>query len=210
MSPFYWYYSHLVWKPAFFGLPISRNKTTKYIQPVAFSLFGSSILFVLIAFIFSGNLAGFLDYPNSEKYIQWLAIIVALDAGTAISFANLRLEGKAIRFATLKMVNIFFNIFFNVFFLTVCPYILKSNPESFISLIYHPEFGVGYVFVANLLASVITLIMLIPEIRKIKLIFDWKLFREMFWYSFPILLVGITGMINQNIDKILIPEFGTS
>ena len=190
----------------FFRFANKSKQNDKIYSTSAFSLFGSSILFVLIAFIFSGNFAGFLDYPNSEKYIQWLAIIVALDAGTAIPFANLRLEGKAIRFATLKMVNIFFNIFFNVFFLSICPYILKSNPESFISLIYHPEFGVGYVFVANLLASVITLIMLIPEIRKIKLVFDWKLFREMFWYSFPILLVGITGMINQNIDKILIPE----
>jgi len=190
----------------FFRFANKSEQKDKIYSTSAFSLFGSSLLFVAIAFIFSGNLAGFLDYPNSEQYIQWLAVIVALDAATAIPFANLRLEGKAVRFATLKMVNIFFNIFFNVFFLTVCPYILKSNPDSFIRLIYHPEFGVGYVFISNLIASVITLIMLIPEIRKIKLLFDWKLFREMFWYSFPILLVGIAGMVNQNIDKILIPK----
>jgi O-antigen/teichoic acid export membrane protein len=172
----------------------------------AFALFGSSLLFVLIAYVFASYFGSFLDYPNSEKYVKWLAIIVALDAGTAIPFANLRQEGKAIRFATLKMVNIFFNIFFNLFFLSFCPYILKSNPESILKFIYNPEFGVGYVFIANLIASVITLIMLLPEIRKIKLMFDWQIFREMFWYSFPILLVGIFGMVNQNIDKILIPE----
>jgi len=190
----------------FFRFANKSQQNDKIYSTSAFSLFGSSILFVLIAFIFSGNMAGFLDFQNSEQYIKWLAVIVALDAGTAIPFANLRLEGKAVRFATLKMVNIFFNIFFNVFFLTVCPYILKTNPESFVRFIYHSDFGVGYVFVANLLASLITLIMLIPEIRKIKLVFDWTLFREMFWYSFPILLVGIFGMVNQNIDKILIPE----
>lgn len=185
------------------------NKTgdhDKIYSTSAFSLFASSVFFVLVTYIFSGSFASFLDYANSEQYIKWLAIIVALDAGTAIPFANLRHEGKAIRFATLKMVNIFFNIFFNLFFLSFCPYILKSNPDSFLQYIYSPEFGVGYVFVANLIASIITLIMLIPEIRKIKLMFDWKLFREMFWYSFPILLVGIFGMVNQNIDKILIPE----
>ena len=184
----------------------SNGQNDQIYSTSAISLFGSSLLFVALAFIFSGNMAGFLDYPNSEDYIKWLAVIVALDAATSIPFANLRLEGKAVRFATLKLVNIFFNIFFNVFFLSVCPYILKSNPESFIQYIYHPEFGVGYVFISNLLASLITLIMLIPEIRKIKPIFDWALFREMFWYSFPILLVGIAGMINQNIDKILMPE----
>ena len=190
----------------FFRFANKSQQNDKIYSTSAFSLFGSSVLFVLIAFIFSGNIAHFLDFQNSEQYIKWLAVIVALDAGTAIPFANLRLEGKAVRFATLKMVNIFFNIFFNVFFLTVCPYILKTNPESFVRVIYYPEFGVGYVFVANLLASLITLIMLIPEIRKIKLVFDWLLFLEMFWYSFPILLVGIFGMVNQNIDKILIPE----
>lgn len=190
----------------FFRFANKTQQNDKIYSTSAFSLFGSSLLFVAIAFIFSGKLAGFLDYPNSKQYIEWLAVIVALDAATAIPFANLRLEGKAVRFATLKMVNIFFNIFFNVFFLTVCPYILKSNPDSFVRFIYHPEFGVGYVFISNLIASVITLIMLIPEIRKIKLLFDWRLFREMFWYSFPILLVGIAGMVNQNIDKILIPE----
>ena len=131
---------------------------------------------------------------------------MALDAGTSIPFANLRLEGKAMRFATLKLVNIFVNIFFNVFFLSICPHILKTHTDSFVRFIYHPEIGIGYVFIANLIASVVTLVMLIPEIQKIKLQFDWKIFREIFWYSFPILLVGIAGMINQNLDKILIPE----
>ena len=184
----------------------SNAENDKIYSTSAISLFGSSLLFVFIAFLFSGNFAGLLDFPNSEDYIRWLVVIVAIDAATSIPFAHLRLKGKAVRFASLKLVNIFFNIFFNVFFLSVCPYILKSNPDSFVQHIYHPEFGVGYVFIANLLASVITLLMLIPEIRKIKPIFDWRLFREMFWYSFPILLVGIAGMINQNIDKILIPE----
>jgi O-antigen/teichoic acid export membrane protein len=190
----------------FFRFANKSEQKDKIYSTSAFSLFGSSLLFVAIAFIFSASFAGFLDYPNSQEYIRLLAVIVALDAATAIPFANLRLEGKPVRFATLKMVNIFFNIFFNLFFLSVCPYILKSNSDSFVQYIYNPQFGVGYVFVSNLLASVITLFMLIPEIRKIKPIFDWGLFREMFWYSFPILLVGIAGMINQNIDKILIPE----
>ncbi len=190
----------------FFRYANKTKEHAKIYSTSAFSLFGSSLLFILVTFIFAGDFAKFLDFANSEQYIKWLAVIVALDAGTAIPFANLRHEGKAIRFATLKMVNIFFNIFFNLFFLSFCPYILRLHPENILRFIYKPEFGVGYVFIANLIASVITLIMLVPEIRKINLIFDFKLFREMFWYSFPILLVGIFGMVNQNIDKILIPE----
>lgn len=190
----------------FFRFANKNNDAGKVYSTSAVSLFASSLFFILIIFIFSGPISGFLDYPNSREYVEWLAIIVALDAGTAIPFANLRLEGKAVRFAVLKLVNIFVNIFFNVFFLSICPYILKSHPDNFLHLIYDPGFGVGYVFIANLIASVVTLIMLIPEIRKIKIQFDTKIFREIFWYSFPILLVGISGMINQNLDKILIPE----
>jgi O-antigen/teichoic acid export membrane protein len=184
----------------------SEGQNDKIYSTSSISLFGSSVLFVLLTYLFSGPISGFLDYPNSENFIKWLAIIVALDAATSIPFANLRLEGKAVRFATLKLVNIFFNIFFNVFFLSICPHLLKSNPDSLIRLIYNPAIGVGYVFISNLIASVITLIMLIPEIRKIKFDFDWGLLKEMFWYSFPILLVGIAGMINQNLDKILLPK----
>ena len=190
----------------FFRFASKTTEHNKIYSTSAISLFGGSLIFVLLTYLFSGYFSGFLNYPNSEDFIKWLAIIVALDAATAIPFANLRHEGKAMRFATLKMVNIFVNIFFNVFFLSVCPHILKANPDSFIQYIYHPEIGVGYVFIANLIASVVTLVMLIPEIRKIKMLFDWIIFKEIFWYSFPILLVGIAGMINQNLDKILIPE----
>lgn len=189
----------------FFRFANKKENHQKIYSTSAISLFGSSLLFLVLALFLSDNLSEFAQYENSSKFITWLAIIVALDAGTSIPFANLRLQGKALKFATLKLVNIFANIFFNIFFLSICPYLLNKNPESIISIIYYPEIGVGYVFLANLIASLITLIMLIPEIRKIKWEFDFSLFKEMFWYSFPILLVGIAGMVNQNIDKILIP-----
>ena len=83
--------------------------------------------------------------------------------------------------------------------------LLKDNPHSFIRLIYSPEIGIGYVFISNLLASSITFILLIPEMC-IRLRLDRRLLREIIWYSFPILIVGIAGMINQNIDKILLPR----
>lgn len=190
----------------FFRFANKKENHQKIYSTSAISLFGSSILFIILAIIFSGSLSQYTEYENSSKFFIWLAIIVALDAGTSIPFANLRLQGKAIKFASIKLVNIFANIFLNIFFLSVCPYLVSKNPDSFINIIYYPELGVGYVFLANLIASFITLLMLITEIRKIKLQFDFKLFKEMFWYSFPILLVGIAGMVNQNIDKILIPE----
>ena len=130
---------------------------------------------------------------------------MAFDAFTSIPFAKLRIESKAIKFATLKLISIGTNIFFNIFFLTICPALLKANPDHLVSHIYSENIGVGYVIISNLISSSVTFILLIPDIL-IKLRLDLKLLKEIIWYSFPILIVGIAGMVNQNIDKILIPE----
>jgi O-antigen/teichoic acid export membrane protein len=134
-----------------------------------------------------------------------MGITVALDVISTIPFAKLRLQHRPVRFAYIKFINIGINIGLNLFFLTLCPLLVKHYPGGFITSFYDPDFGVGYVFLSNLISSVVTLVMLIPEM-KVKINFDTALWKRMFGYSFPILIVGITGMINQNIDKILLPK----
>lgn len=181
-----------------------KNKEQVYSNTLV-SLFLTSASFLLVVLTFSDTIAQWMDYQNHPEYIQWIAIILALDAFTSIPFAKLRIESKAIKFASLKLINIFFNVFFNIFFLSICPNLLESNPASWVNLVYSPEIGVGYVIISNLIASAINFVLLIPEMW-IKLRLDAKLLKEMIWYSFPILIVGVAGMINQNIDKILLPK----
>ena len=169
------------------------------------SLFFTTFSFVLLAVTFRNEIAAWIQYPNHPEYILWFAIILGVDAFTAIPFARLRLKNRPIKFAFIKLVNIGFNIGFNLFFISLCPRILANNPDSIISTIYSADIGVGYVFISNLLASLITLVLLLPEIFRISLQFDRKLLKQMLSYGFPILIVGLTGMINQNIDKVLIP-----
>lgn len=169
------------------------------------SLFFTTFSFVLLAATFRNEIAAWIQYPNHPEYILWFAIILGVDAFTAIPFARLRLKNRPIKFAFIKLVNIGFNIGFNLFFISLCPRILANNPDSIISTIYSADIGVGYVFISNLLASLITLVLLLPEIFRISLQFDSKLLKQMLSYGFPILIVGLTGMINQNIDKVLIP-----
>ncbi|WP_163715422.1 lipopolysaccharide biosynthesis protein [Mangrovibacterium lignilyticum] len=169
------------------------------------SLFVTSLSFLLMVYTFSDNIARWMEYESHPEYIRWIALIMAFDAFTSIPFAKLRIESRPIKFAFLKLVNIFANIFFNIFFLSVCPALLKGNPDSIVRLVYNEEIGVGYVFISNLIASGITLLMLLPDLR-IKLRVSRLLLKEMIWYSFPILVVGLAGMVNQNIDKILIPK----
>lgn len=193
----------------FFRFAGQGNDDEKVYSTSMISLFFTSGSFVLLLFVFSTDIAGWMDYSGHVEFIKWLGIIVAIDAFTAIPFARLRLKNKAIKFASLKFLNIGITIGANLFFLSLCPYLLKNNPDSIVKYIYSAEIGIGYVFISNLIASATIILILLPEILAIKLKYDWVLIKQMLNYSFPVLIVGITGMINQNIDKILLPKLIT-
>ena len=188
----------------FFRFASKSSEPEKVYSTSLISLFFTSTVFILLIVLFKDKIAGLINYQDHSEYILWLAIILAIDAITAIPFAQLRLKNRPIKFATIKLINIGANISFNIFFLLVCPK-LAVNPDSFIHTIYSPEIGVGYVFISNLLASVITLLLLLPGIFKISFSFNRELLVKILSYSFPILIVGLAGVINLNIDKILIP-----
>lgn len=183
----------------------SRSKDPEKVYSTSLiTLFCSSLLFVVLVGLFRNQLASSMQYPNHPEYIWWLALTVSIDAFTSIPFSKLRLQNRPVKFALIKITNIGFNIGFNVFFLSVCPWIMKNYPGSPLLEIYNQDIGVGYVFIANLLASVSTLILLSKELFLIKLYFNRKILWEILAYSFPILVIGLAGMVNQNIDKILI------
>ena len=189
----------------FFRFASHANDKKKVYANTLTSLLLTTTAFLMVILTFSENIAAWMDYEKYPKYIQWIAIIVGIDVITAIPFAKLRIESKAVKFAVLKLASIFTNIFFNIFFLSICPSILKSNPDHWITAIYSPDIQVGYVFISNLIASGLVLLLLLPEMC-FRPQLDKRLMREIVWYSFPILIVGIAGMVNQNIDKILIPK----
>jgi O-antigen/teichoic acid export membrane protein len=182
----------------------STNSEKVYSTSLISLLFTSSLFIVLVVFT-RNDVASLINYPNHPEYIMWLAIILAIDAITAIPFAQLRLKNRPLKFAFVKLVNIGANISFNLFFLLLCPKLAANNPDSFIHTIYSADIGVGYVFISNLFASIITLLMLLPDLLKISFKFDKALLFKMLSYSFPILIVGLAGVANQHIDKILIP-----
>ncbi len=175
----------------------------------------SSILWVLLAIsgVFLVCVHGFISPLSVQLHVgdrpyllSLLAWTLAIDAFSSIPFARLRLENKALKFATIKFSNILINVAFNLFFLCICPWFSKEYPESFIASLYTTEIGVGYVFFSYLLASVFTLLMLWKELFKFKFLFNQQLFKKILNYSFPILLVSLASILLLNIDKILLPE----
>jgi len=166
----------------------------------------TSVAFVILVLGFSRNISGWISYEGHQKYIIWMGITVALDTLCAIPFAKLRLQSRPVKFAALKLANIALSIFFNVFWIYLCPKILQSNPDSLVQYVYNPKIGIGYAFLSYLVASAITLLFFIPDLKISKSNFDFKLLYKMLNYGWPILVIGVAGMVNLNIDKILLPK----
>jgi O-antigen/teichoic acid export membrane protein len=165
----------------------------------------TSSLFLGVILLFAQPVASLIGYASHPEYIRILAAVVAIDAFTSIPFAKLRLDNRPIKFATIKMVNIGLNIGFNLFFLSLCPLIISHFPDNPVKWVYSADIGVGYVFISYLLASLSTLLLLYKEIFSMEWAIDKALLKQMLNYSYPILIIGVAGMVNQNIDKILIP-----
>jgi len=189
---------------AFFRFGGNKEKHNRVYSTALISLFITSLFFVSIVLLYAQSLADIIRYSGNKEYIVYFTFIVGLEAFTAIPFARLRQQNKAFRFAIIKIINVSINIILNFFFLWLCPLLIENNPESIVQHVYSPEVGVGYAFLSNLIATVVTVVLLIPDIFRIKLCFDRLILKQMLSYAFPLLIVGLAGMINEVSDKIFL------
>jgi O-antigen/teichoic acid export membrane protein len=182
----------------------NKEEADKVYSTTLTSVGFTSLLFAICCVIFSRPIAGAMGYADHPEFITMLAIVVAMDAFGSIPFAYLRFKNYPIKFAALKLLMIFSNILFNIFFLVVCPWIASKNPQL-IDWFYNPGYGVGYVFVSNLLSTTLVTLVLLAYVVKVKFDFDKDLLKKMLRYSLPLLVLGIAGIMNQTLDKIIFP-----
>lgn len=171
-------------------------------------LIGStSLLLIILTGISANNISSFFYNGFYKNSLILVSIIVAFDCFLAIPFSNLRLNNKAIKFGIFKITNIILNIFFNLVFLLLMPYLIKHHYISdYWTSLYNSGNGVFYVLLSNAFSSVITLFLFIGEFKNLKGVFDYSLLVKLLRYSWPVLIVGITGMIVQNSDKVMMPK----
>ncbi|WP_010419043.1 lipopolysaccharide biosynthesis protein [Anaerophaga thermohalophila] len=166
----------------------------------------TSGIFVLIGLFLHGRLSDIFYEGEHSLSILLVFFILGFDSFCALPFARLRLQNRAVKFGTVKLVNISVNIFFNLFFLLLLPYLIKEGfIKGYIVDFYSRFDGIFYVFLSNAISSFVTLLLLLPEILRLKSFVDFSVLKPVLIYSLPVLFVGITGMITQNIDKILLP-----
>ncbi|MCM1483513.1 MAG: lipopolysaccharide biosynthesis protein [Muribaculaceae bacterium] len=169
------------------------------------SLGVSSVLFVVLIVAFLRPVSAALGCAAHPEYVWLMAGAVAMDAFTSLPFSYLRFRKRPLRFATLRLISIAVNIGLNLLFILICPWLYREAPDA-VAWFYRPDFGIGYIFLTNFISSALTLLLLAPELRGFAWRFNAALWREMLAYSFPLLVIGLAGIMNQNLDKILLPE----
>ena len=164
-----------------------------------------STLFLLIpALLYRRFLS--IHFEIEIEYISYIIWILIFDALVIIPFSKLRANQKAISYSILKISNVIINLLFNIFFLIYLPKIIETKPNGFLSNFYFQDFQIGYIFISNIISSLITFILLLPNYFKMKWHFDFHLWRRMMIYGLPILIAGIAFAINEQFDKILLAK----
>ena len=177
----------------------------KAFSTALFSLLISTSGFLCLLGFALDPIARALSFGHHPEYIQYVGLIVGLDALTSMAFAKLRQEQKAWRFASIRLVNILINIGLNLFFIVYCPYVLsQGTPNALISAVYNPELGIAYIFIANLVASAITFVILLPQLLDVDWRFDRSLWLKMMPYALPLMFAGLAGMVNETLDRVLL------
>jgi O-antigen/teichoic acid export membrane protein len=151
----------------------------------------------------NSTISSTLNYAQHSEYILYFALILTFDAIAALPFAKLRAENRALRFASIKIFEILLTVALSLFFIVLCPKLQTQN-LSWLHYVYSPEISVGYIFLANLIASGSKFLFLMPQLKGLNAGFDLPLFKKMARYSLPIVVIGFTGIINEMLDRALL------
>lgn len=190
----------------FFRFGSKEGKLLPTFSTGSISLLVSTIALVALIWVFSEPIATeLLSRPGEGRYVRYFALIMGFDTLAVLPFARLRLENRPLLFATIKTINILVNIGVLIFFLEICPRLASSDWGS-ITVFYDVQWNLDYVFLANLAASVLTLLIFLPQYLRMSWTFDAKLWQAMLRYGAPLIIVGVAGVINQSLDRYLLNE----
>ncbi|MEW6467773.1 MAG: oligosaccharide flippase family protein [Bacteroidota bacterium] len=189
---------------ALFNFSSRSDNKPKVYSTILTSVSISSVVFIALLWAFAGPISELIRYPRHPEYVTWFALILGTDAVSAIVFAKWREQQQAKKFALFKTVNVLVNIGCNVFFLWICKGAYDSGSRPALARLYDPAIGIGYIFISNLAASAITLLLQLPSILATRFRIDTALLKTIFPYAFPLLIAGLAGMTNETMDRILL------
>ncbi|MES2773562.1 MAG: polysaccharide biosynthesis C-terminal domain-containing protein [Bacteroidota bacterium] len=187
---------------SYFRFSQNKDKSQLY-NTLNISLIVSTLIFSVILLFNTDALASALDMPNKPEYFRWMVYILFLDTIATLPFAKLRQEGRPRKFAMIKVLNVLITVALVFYWLRICPGIYAENPDSIFLVGYNTTTGIGYFIIANVVASGITLLMLWKEWKGFSFKFNGKLWAEVLKYSYPLIIVGLGGMINELMSRLV-------
>lgn len=187
---------------AYFRFSQTHDKQKLY-NTLSLSLLYSSILFSVALILCKDLIVSGADLQAHPDYVLWMIAIIAVDNLNTLPFARLRQENRPKRYAFARVMGIVINLAVVIFFLGVVPKILAANPDSFLRHIYNKDLGLGYYLLGNLCGSLFTLLILFKEIKQVRFQFDMPLWKEVMRYSAPLIIVGLGGMINDVLSRLI-------
>lgn len=189
---------------AFFRFYNKEENKQTVVETSMVSIFWTTVVFLVVALLFRTSLADWSGIDS--QYISYAIWILALDALVIIPFSKLRAFQKPMTYAIIKIGNVLVNLLLSILFLIYLPKLSALNPTGLISSFYIENFQIGYIFLANIIASLLTFVVLSPDYVFLKWKFDFNLWRKMMVYGLPILVAGIAFAINEQFDKILLSK----
>lgn len=175
----------------------------KLYNTLSISILATTSLLTLLLFAFKGPLMKFIELEDHPEYITWMIWILFFDTLYTLPMAKLRLEERPRKYAFINVMSIMLNIVLVLFFFYVARPAHEKDPNSFPGNLFDPAVGIGYFILANVIASATTLLLLYKEFREFRFRFSWPLWKEVMIYSYPLIIVGLGGMINEMLSRLV-------
>jgi O-antigen/teichoic acid export membrane protein len=187
---------------AYFRFSQDKDKNDLY-NTLSVSLICSTIAFTITLFLFRGVLVDIFNVAKYPQYITWMILIIAADSLATLPFARLRQENRPKKYAFARLAGILLNVFIVLFFVAIVPALVKRNPDGFFSRFITPDGGIIYYLIGNFCGSLFTLLVLQAEIRSTRFQFNRQLWREVMQYTYPLIIVGLGGMVNDMLSRLI-------
>ncbi len=175
----------------------------KLYSTLSLSLLGSTIIFTGIIFLFSPQLISWAKVESHPEYIHWMIAIIFFDTISTLAFARLRLENKPRKYAAVSLSSVLVSLLTVLFFLGIIPKYVINHPESGLTIFTKNDIGIGYYILGNLAGSILTFVLLWKEFKQISFQFNTTLWNKAMSYSYPLIIVGMGGMVNDMLSRLI-------
>jgi O-antigen/teichoic acid export membrane protein len=187
---------------AYFRYARDEDQKNLY-NTLSVSLIVSTIFFTILLYLFKDNIARWANLEEHPEYITWMAGIIFFDAISTLAFARLRQENRPKRYAFATLAGVLLNISVVVLFLAIVPKYVESNPHSFLGTFFNKKIGIGWYLIGNLAGSILTFLILRKEFAQINFRFDGALWKRVMHYTYPLIIVGMGGMVNDMLSRLI-------